>query len=495
MVGMSPDELVITLDIGTSSVRTLLFDSQGQQQSEFGEQVSYRFNTSADGAVELEADHLLDISLQALTRIHQQIRSAGLQPAGVGICSFWHSLMGVDRDGKATTPVLHLFDTRSSKQVEELKQRMNAKRVHARTGCVLHTSYWPSKLLWLYQTRPKLYAATDRWVSFGEYLFLKLFGVAVSSTSMVSGTGLWNQSANNYDDEVLAALPIDKLHLCPLGEMDLAQTALHEPYRSSLAAFHGIPWFPALGDGACDNVGSGCLSPDRFALMVGSSGALRAICGRAPVDTPDGLWLYRVDRSRVVLGGALSNGGDVYDWMHRTFALPDSVETEKALALMAPGSHGLLVLPFLAGERSPYWRADLRAAITGLSLSSKPMDVLQAALESVALRFREIYESMAGCLGRPRALIASGGALIRSSAWTQMLADAIGLPVTLCLELEATSRGAALLALERLGAVQTISEEAPRLGTVFEPRAAHHPVYADLLARQQRLFKKLFVEN
>jgi gluconokinase len=203
----------------------------------------------------------------------------------------------------------------------------------------------------------------------------------------------------------------------------------------------------------------------------------------------------RVDRSRFVLGGSLSNGGEVYDWMHRTLALPDSAETEKQLEAMTPGTHGLLLLPFLAGERSPYWRSDLRAAITGISLSTRPIDVLEAALESVALRFLEIYGLMAKNLGQPRALIASGGGLLRSPAWTQMMADALGLPVTTCLEPEATSRGAALLVLEQLGVIKTLAEVAPRLGAVHQPRAEHRAVYTDLLARQRILFQKLFSEN
>jgi gluconokinase len=495
MVGMSSDNpLLVSLDVGTSSVRTLLFDAHGHQQDRFGEQIRYQFTTTPDGAMELDADQLLDLSLRSLSTILEQVRTAGIKPSAVAFSSFWHSLLGVDRAGKPTTPLLHLFDTRSANQAHQLEQRLDSKRVHARTGCVLHSSYWPAKLLWLRDTRPDVFRATDRWISFGEYLFLKLFGVATASTSMVSATGLWNQAANDYDDEVLAALQLDKLHLCPWGEMDHAQSALIEPYRTRLADLHGIPWFPALGDGACDSVGSGCVTPDRFALMVGSSGALRAICQPAG-ELPDGLWRYRVDRSRFVVGGSLSNGGEVYDWMRRTLVLPDPAETEKKLEAMAPGTHGLLMLPFLAGERSPYWRSDLRAAITGLNLSTRPIDILQAALESVALRFLEIYELMSGSFGQPRAVIASGGGLLRSPAWTQMMADALGMPVTVCVEPEATSRGAALLALERLGVIKNVAEPAPRLGAVYQPRAEYRSLYADLQARQRLLFQQLFSEN
>src|SRR5208337_2833680 len=174
----------------------------------------------------------------------------------------------------------------------------------------------------------------------------------------------------------------------------------------------------------------------------------RAVLERDQIQIPEGLWCYRVDRKRFILGGALSNGGNVYAWMRRTLALPSEAESEAALEKSTPGSHRLEMLPFFAGERSPYWRAELRAAIIGMNLSTRAIDILQAALESVSLRFREIFTLMTGSLGEPSHVIASGGGLLRSRGWSQMMADAIGVPVLPCLENEASGRGAALLAAE-----------------------------------------------
>ncbi len=495
MKGMSSDAVVVTLDVSSSGVRTLLFDAQGRQREGFGESSDYQFTATADGGFEIDATTLLDRCLRALSGIHQQVQEAGLRPAGVGLSALWHTLLGVDRDGEPTTPIFHLFDTRSARQVSELRRRLDPRRVHERTGCVLHTSYWPSKLLWLAQTRRDAFNATERWISLSEYLFLKLFGSATASTSMVSASGLWNQAANDYDQELLAVLPIDVLHLCPWGEMDQPQTSMILPYGSMWPSFQGIPWFPAIGNGACDNIGSGCLTPDRFALRVGTTGALRAVCEKPAVPVPDALFCYRVDRSRYVLGGSLSNGGQAARWMHRNLALQDAAEIEKHLKSAKPGSHGLLLLPFFSGERSPYWRSDLRAAITGINLTTRSIDLLHAALESVALRFLEIYQALSKTVGQPRTIVASGGDLIQSQAWTQMIADAIDFPLTSFPEPEASSRGAALLALERLGVIRDIAEAAPRWGTVHRPRPELQAVYTELLGKQRHLFEKLYSEN
>ncbi len=120
------------------------------------------------------------------------------------------------------------------------------------------------------------------------------------------------------------------------------------------------------------------------------------------------------------------------------------------LAALPPARHGLTILPLFAGERSTGWRADARAAIIGLGVSTSPIEILQAALESVALRFRNVYEIMQSSIGTPRDIVASGTALARSPVWTQMMADTLSHAIVPCMEPEATSRGQ-LPETERLG--------------------------------------------
>jgi gluconokinase len=486
------EPLVVTLDVGTSSVRTLLFDANGCEVQGFGVHLPYQVVTTADGGVEVDGDELSELAVRSLCHIHAQMKASGLRPAAVGSCTFWHNVLGVGEDGRPTTPVIHLFDTRSANAAKRLAQRIDARQQHARTGCVLHASYLPAKLLWLSEARPDVFRATRRWMSFAEFLFLKLFGRAVTSTSMVSGSGLWNQHENNYDQGILSVLPIERSQLSSVEAMDRPLTDLRPEYGTRWPELAGVPWYPALGDGACNNIGSGCYSPERFALMVGTSGALRAVLEASHIDIPAGLWCYRVDRRRYVVGGALSNGGAVLQWMQRTLTLPSEEGLDTELAAITPGSHGLTILPFLAGERSTGWRAEARAAITGLSVHTSSIDILRAGLESVALRFRDIYEVMVERLGAPAQVVASGGALPLLPSWTQMMADALGRPVLTCLERETTSRGAALLALERMGAIRYLAELKTPMGRTFHPVPAHTGIYDQMLQRQRELYTRLF---
>ena len=468
-----------------------MFTLHGAQVEGFGSQVQYHARTTPDGGWEIGADELAQIAARAIHEICGQMQGKGIKPVAVAVDTFWHSLLGVDGEGKPTTPVLHPFDTRSATSAKELAQRVDNKTQHSRTGCVIHPSYPPAKLLWLAKAQPDAFRRAKRWMSAGEFLFLKFCGKAAASTSMVSATGLWDQNANNYDQEILSALPVSRDQFAQVDELDQPADG-----GAEWPELKGIPWFPALGDGACDNVGSGCTTQDRFSLMVGTSGAMRALVEASSTTIPDGLFCYRVDPKRFVLGGALSNGGGVFAWMKSTLRLPEkNEEIESKLAALQPGQHALTVLPLFAGERSTGWRTDARAVITGLAVNTSPIDILQAALESVALRFCNVYEIMQSSLGPPREVVASGAALLHSPVWTRMMADALAHALVPCLEPEATSRGAALLALERIGAIPSIHAVAPKYGSTVDPNTENRAFYQGALTRQRELYAKLFEEN
>lgn len=479
------ESITLSLDIGSSSVRALVFDHEARQMEGFGAQVPYRVRTTPDGGAEVDAEDLAELVFDCLDEVHRQIHAAGMRIRAVASSAFWHSFLGVDARGNPTLPILHLLDTRSEPYVRRLPD------THARTGCMPHSSYWPAKLLWLAENRKTEMRATARWLSFPEFLFERLFGRARASTSMLSATGLWNQNANDYDAEMLAILPIRRDQLPDPKTFDQPETDLRE-FAQDWPAFANAQWFPALGDGACNNLGSGCASRERASLMVGTTGAMRVVITAGSIEIPRGLWCYRVDRKRFVIGGALSNGGEVFAWAKRTLQLPKDLEARLEAAV--PGSHLLTVLPFFAGERTPYWRGDLRAAISGLSFATEPFDIFRASLEAVSLAFSEIYRLLAQS-NPVNEIVASGGALLRSPGWTQMMADAIGHPVTACTETETSCRGAALWTMERTGVVRNVDDIPASMGAVFHPRLEHQETYKQLRDAQHDLYGRLFASH
>jgi gluconokinase len=247
--------------------------------------------------------------------------------------------------------------------------------------------------------------------------------------------------------------------------------------------------FRSAGDGT--SVAGG--APNGAAGMIGTSGAERVVWAPpGEFEIPWGTWCYRVDQRRLVLGGALNDGGSLFDWLRRRLRLPSIARVEAEIQSIAPDSHGLTVLPFWGGERSTGWADDARGAIVGLRLHTTPAEILRAALEAVALRFAELDRVLMSAMPSSREVVASGGALLHSPAWLQIMADVLGRPVHASAEPEASSRGAALLALEALGYLdQPLESLSPNVRRLYTPVSAATQRYAAAAERQRRLYDML----
>ena len=438
---------VLALDVGSSSTRACAYDERGRSLGECAQR-KYSARTSRDGSAELDADDLL--------RAAEAVLAEAGRADALGSSCFWHSLLLLDEHEEPLTPVLLWQDRRAAAQAEELAERLDQRAVHERTGCTLHPSYWPAKLAWL--AEQGTLAEAHRIVSFGDYLFLRLTGELCTTLSTASGSGLFDLRSRSWDGELLAELGIGEELLPSLSE---------EPVGTS---------YPPLGDGACSNLGSGCVTPDRAALMIGTSGAYRVVREGEPAPR-DGLFSYLLDEDRVVEGGSISDGGNLLAWLDRTLK-SESREPAEADA------HGLTFLPLLGGERSPGWNPRATGAIAGLTFEADPAGLRQAALEGVAYRVAEIAER----LPEVGEVVATGGALLKDEWWMQVFADVLALPVTASVVEEGSARGAAVHVLERVGADP---DPAP-LGETYEPNRERTAIYAEARERQRELYRKLF---
>ena len=475
---------VLSVDVGSSSVRAALHDAAGDAVGGSAVKLDHEFAYTPDGGATKDADELLGLVARAIDGAFS--RADGDPVSCVATGTFWHSMLGLGEDGRPTTQILTWADRRAADAAGELRERLDEAAAHRRTGAPLHSSYWPAKLLWLSRAEPDASRRTRRWVSPADYIYSRFFGGLPSvGTSMASATGLYDQNAKRWDPETLEAVSVDEEQLPALS--DEPRSGLAREWAERWPALRDVPWFQAVGDGACSNVGSGCTGSDRLALMVGTSGAMRVLWKADRVEIPAGPWCYRADRDRFVMGGALSDGGNLVGWLRETLRLPDPEEAERLLAEMEPDSHGLTFLPILNGERGPAWADRANGTISGLSMSNTPVEILRAAMEAVAYRFALIAEILQEASPGDKQVIATGGGLLNSPTWTRIMADALGRPITLSGVEEASARGATLLALEALGGT-AIEEARVPLGETFDPDPNRHEAYREALARQRRLY-------
>ncbi|HEX7144458.1 MAG TPA: gluconokinase [Gaiellaceae bacterium] len=437
---------VLALDVGTSSVRARVFDETAEERDE---------PARRDYPGEYDADRVLARTREVIEEV-----GGAAEVDAVGAACFGHSLVALDRRGRPLTPILSWRDTRSADAADRLLRRLDNVAVHARTGCQIHTSYWPAKLAWLAEERPEVFRSAHRFVSFCDYLYERLLGREIpTSISMASPTGLVDLRTRTWDSELLETLDLAAERLPVISDA---------PVDS---------WYPALFDGACSNLGAGCVTRERAALMVGTSGAIRVVYETDRPEPRTGLFLHWIDETRVVEGGSLSDGGNLYAWMEQTFREAGA----KSLAGRDPDSHGLTFLSLLGGERSPGWHQHAKGAVHGLTFATTPLDLRQAGLEGVAFRFAQVAELIPGV----EEIVVTGGALLKDPDWVQIMADALGRPVTTSGVEEASLRGAAVVVLERLGETPP---PAP-LGPVVEPRPDKVEVFRAARERQRALYE------
>ncbi len=477
-------ELLLAFDIGTSSLRTALFTPQAQRVEATTAQATYPLETTADGGAEIDPAQLKAAALECLEKTLATLGSdpalRGAKVIGIGTSCFWHSLIGTDAENRPLTSVITWADSRCREDADAYRAAWDEREAHALSGCMSRASFWPAKLLWLRRTRPESFGQVARWLSPAEWLQREFCGEASCAYGMATGTGLFNPRTLDWADALLDFCGVRREQLGKLS--DEPSTVLPE-VAERFEALRDVPWFPAIGDGAASNLGSGATRPGLAAINVGTSAALRVMTEGAEAVAPYGLFCYRVDARRYLVGGAVSNAGNLRAWCLRELRLPEDPAVIEAELLARPvPAHGLTVLPFWTAERAPTWRDDLQGTLLGLTQHTSALDLLQATTEAVYYRIALIEEMVATHEGKRPKLIVSGG-IQKSPASIQRLASILNAPLYANDEAEASIRGAAVFVAEKLGL-----EVAPFSGaTPVEPQEEVAEIYRTHRDQHQKL--------
>ena len=482
--------LILVVDIGSSSTRAALYDAGARLVPGSLVQAQSTLLVAADGTAEDDPAAVLERVTSCIDGVLAAAGPHARHIGAVGWATYVSNVLGTDAAGRPVTPVYTYADTRGADAARMLRERLDEWAIWQRTGCPLRTSYLPALFTWLAETQPSLVRGVHRWMSVGEWLFDRFFGRSPITTSVASWTGLLNRVSLSWDHDLLAQLPIREEQLGTIVDAGEPSIGLQNPWATRWPALRDLPWFGAVGDGAAANVGSGCTTAERIALSIGTTGALRTVPRAAPI-IPPGLWYYRVDRSVPLLGGATSEGGNVLTWVLGTQQV-DTQALERYLLDPAGDNHALTVLPFIAGERCPGWAGDVRASIMGISTATSALDIARAAIEGVTYRWARIAGLLRQALDVTPTVVVSGGAIQYLPTWAQLIADALGLPVSQSGETEATSRGIALLALQSLGTIPGLDALPAALQAALQPDMARWAQHQAAIERQIEWYERIY---
>jgi gluconokinase len=441
------EPFVLAIDIGSTASRGDVFDASGRPLKGGRVKVPHHFTTAGDGTSEIDPDAVAGEVEQILTEFAGRPVAGRIR--GVALDTFASSLVGVAEDRGARTPCFTYADSRCANQVMQLRQDLNELEVQQHTGCRLHTSYLTPRLKWLHDTDPDTFGAVRHWMSLGEYVYLRLLGVTAAGTSTAAWTGMLDRRTGNWDSELLDACGVSVEQLSEIRNPDRPIDDVDQAVGRRWPALADAVWFPVVADGFSSNVGAGARDESTVALSAATSGAMRVLVTGVPKKLPAGLWCYRVDASRSLLGGALNDVGRAISWLTAILQISPEFDLNESL-LARPEPDAPLVMPFFSGERSTGWAADARTIFSGVSAATTAAMLFRGTVEGVAVSYARIAEQLHDVAGETRQIVASGRVTQDLPALLQVLADVLQTQVIPVIMKRVTLRGTALVSLDVL---------------------------------------------
>jgi gluconokinase len=473
---MPGPDLVVAVDIGTTGVKAAAVDAAAVTHRTAERE--YPTRTPRAGWSEQDPDQVAAAAAVVAREVTAAARAAGRSISGVALSGAMHSLIGLAPDGSPLTPSVTWADGRAVAQARRLRETGEWLALHRRTGTPVHPMSPLVKLLWFREQQPEIWHRVAHWVGIKEYVLYRLTGLLAVDESTASATGLYGLDARDWDAKALDLVGLRREQLPALhATTDVVARLGADVAAWGLAA--GTPIVVGASDGVLANLGVGAVAPGVTACSIGTSAAIRGVVRAPNVDEHGRVFCYLLVPGRWVVGGATNNGGNVLRWVGRVAGAdlpdPDAGLTELA-ATVPPGAEGLLMLPYLSGERAPRWAGDPYGAFLGLTQRHTRAHLARAALEGVCLQLALVLEAMRAA-GLELAELRATGGFARSPFWRQLLADVLGTPIGFPASEQGSAAGAALLGHVALGHLRSVDDAAAlvRVTEVVHPdRDAAH---------------------
>lgn len=442
-------------DLGTTGNKAVLYSVEGRIVSDSFS--AYGTHHPRPGFVEQNPE---DWWKAICVSTRELLSRNGIDPSQVAAVSFSAQMMGclvVDSQGKPLRPSIIWADTRAAEETRQIESRIDRGRIYEITGHRLSSSYSAAKLLWIKAHEPAVFERTHKMLQAKDFIVHRLTGEFVTDYSDASGTNMFDLREKRWSPEILAAIgiPEEILPRSVASSTIVGSVMGRVAEGAGLAA--GTPVVIGGGDGACATVGAGVIRSGRAYNVVGTSSWI-AMASREPVmDREERTfnWVH-LDQDLYMPCGTMQSAGFSYSWFKDALCDLEKRDAEAAgknvydtlnryAEESIPGAGGLLFLPYLLGERSPWWEPNARAAFIGLGAEHTRAHMARAVLEGVAHNLRVILNVFDQDQQIEELTLIGGGA--RNAVWAQILSDVWGRPLEIPSAVEdATSMGAAICA-------------------------------------------------
>jgi gluconokinase len=486
---MANDAVVVGVDLGTSAVKVLAVTPAGREVASGSE--FYGLETPQPLYVEQDAEAVYRATMRVLAQVTADVRLRGNDIAAIGFSSAMHGLLCVDEAGEPLSQVLTWMDRRSTEISAGWRTDGTAAALYRETGAPMHPMLPIAKLRWLAEHEPDLFRRAHRFVGLKELFIQRWTGEWLIDWGIAGATGMYAFGSRTWSDRALALAGIDVTRLSTLAPPSTARTKIRAAIAHELGIGEDTAVVLASSDGALANIGTGTNSGD-VAVTLGTSGAVRTLNTEPVLDDRCRTFCYPADDTTFVVGGPTSSAGASLDWIFALLIgeLPKEKRFARAAELAAQvdaGADGCTVLPFLSGERAPYWDPSLRGSFAGLDLAHDRRAILRASFEGVVFGVYAVYDVLRERLGSAKRLLLSGG-LTKSPLVRQAIADIFAAEAVQPLQAEASALGAALVAAQSRGLIENAVAAARAIGygDPVPPNPACAGAYRDAYERYRR---------
>ena len=466
---------VIGIDIGTTATKGVLYDEHGQQLA----QVSQGYPLLQEQVNQAEEDpKVIFAAVQHILFELAKIAKEKGELAAISWSAQMHSLIGLDNNFVPLTNSFTWADNRAADYVEK------DNSIYLKTGLPNHPMGPIYKLRWLKQQNFPLFKQVKYWVGIKEYILARLTGQLKEDLTMAAGTGLLNLHTLTWDQELLKSLAIQQEQLPSLTMPSDLAGYLTPEFSQKLGISSSVPIIMGASDGYLSTIGVGVLDQNKFALNVGTSGAIRTLVSEPLTNRAGKFFSYAAPNHQYLIGGPVNNGGIVFAWAKNTLFGPDAtVEDYFSAAETVPaGSNGLFFHPYLGGERAPIWNSAARGSFVGLTRNHTQPQMARSVLEGIIYNLAGVSKTLSEQVSQPKFLKITGG-FVKSDFIRQMLADVFNLPVQAMKQQQSGSIGAFFLAGLALGWFHKLDEikQFTTPEKTYFPKADNVQVYQELL--------------
>ncbi len=494
---MGRNQWILAHDIGTSGNKATLFNQYGEIIA--SETFLYRTYYMDNNQVEQNAN---DWWKAVCNTSKSLMKAAKVTPDEIACITFSGQMMGVvpaDKNVNALRRAIIWADTRADEIVKKILKENDLKKLYRLTGNRVSSNYSAAKIGWLKQYEPTTYRKTYKFLQAKDFLVAKLTGRFATDYSDASGTNLLDIEKKQWSSELINIFQLEDEKLPEILPSTAVAGFVHRNAAEQTGLSEGTPVVMGGADGSCAAMGAGVLEEGDIFNYIGTSSWVSLTSNRPFFDKDMVTFNFvHVDESKYIPIGTMQTAGSAVDWFTNHFyqeAKDENVyeQLNREASSSQIGANGVMFMPYLLGERSPWWDPEVRGSFLGLSINHTRHDMARAVMEGVSHNLKIIFDTFKHKKDNLKDMWLFGGGA-NSNLWCQMLADMYDMNIKVPYEVdETTSMGAAIVGGVGVGLLKdfTVAKDWCKARTEYKPKEKNVKKYANEQQRFIQFYKAL----